>query len=198
MREVDRWFRDGGNERYRYTYDLYQDSVVFDVGGYMGNWSEKIFNKYHPTIYIFEPVKKYYELIKSKFLTNDKVKVFNFGLSNKTQTLDIKLSNDGSSVHIKNGDLETINLKSIIDFVNENNIESINLLKLNVEGEEYNIMDSLLESGFADKINDYQIQYHDFIEDCNHRRDKIRENLKNTHKETYCYKFVWENWEKLK
>lgn len=198
MKEVDRWFRDGGNERYRYTYDLDHDSVVFDVGGYMGNWSEKIFNKYQPTIYIFEPVKKYYELIKSKFSTNDKVKVFNFGLSNETQILDIKLSNDGSSVHIKNGDVETIKLKNIIDFINENNIESINLLKLNVEGEEYNIMDKIIESGFTDKINDYQIQYHDFIEDCEKRRDEIREKIKKTHKETYCYKFVWENWEKLK
>ena len=42
MNEFDRWFNDGGDLRYRYNYDLNNESIVFDVGGYEGNFSQKI------------------------------------------------------------------------------------------------------------------------------------------------------------
>lgn len=40
-------------ENLRYNYDLNEDSVVFDLGGYKGEWTEKIFSKYRCYIYVF-------------------------------------------------------------------------------------------------------------------------------------------------
>jgi len=41
-----------------------------------------------------------------------------------------------------------------------------------------------------------QIQFHDFIIDnANERMENIQTQLAKTHKITYQYKFVWENWE---
>jgi hypothetical protein len=65
--EFDKWFKDGGDEKNRYTYNLDKDSIVFDLGGYEGSWSNKINNLYKPALYIFEPVKTYYNNIVQNF-----------------------------------------------------------------------------------------------------------------------------------
>ena len=60
------WFRDCGDQTKRLDYDLDENSVVFDLGGYEGQWASDIFSRYCCTVYVFEPVKPYYDFIKSK------------------------------------------------------------------------------------------------------------------------------------
>ena len=192
--EVQRWFNDGGDDKFRYKYDLNKDSVVFDVGGYQGKWSSKINEIYGCKIYIFEPIKEYYDKLLSKFINNENIEVFNFGLSNCDGDSIINLLDDGSSVYVDGGKKENIKLKNIISFINEKEIKSIDLLKLNVEGEEYNIMESLIKENYLYKIKNFQIQFHNFIPNCEHLRKEIRNNLTETHNEIYCYEFVWESW----
>lgn len=196
MTEVQRWFGDGGDDKFRYNYNLNKDSIVFDVGGYQGKWSSKINELYNCNIFIFEPIKSYYEKLTIDFNGNQNVKIFNFGLSNKNSKISINILGDGSSIYIDGKNKETIELKSIESFIINENINSVDLLKLNVEGEEYNIMESIFESGLQNKIINYQIQFHNFIPDCDHRREQIRNKLKETHNEIYCYDFVWESWVK--
>ena len=88
--------------------------------------------------------------------------------------------------------------KYICDFLikHKNNIKKIDLLKLNIEGSEYDVLEKLLNDGKIDIIENIQVQFHTFIDNCVDRRNNIREKLKNTHIETYCYEFVWENWKK--
>jgi len=50
-----------------YNFELDDESIVFDVGGYKGEWSEKIFCKYNCRIYIFEPIKKFSNNISNLF-----------------------------------------------------------------------------------------------------------------------------------
>ena len=45
--------------------DLSEDSIVFDLGGYDGQWSSDIFSKYRCTVYCFEPVESFYKNIKT-------------------------------------------------------------------------------------------------------------------------------------
>jgi hypothetical protein len=46
------------------------ESIVFDLGGYHGEFAEKIYNKYQCSIYVFEPVKEHFNIIRSKFSGN--------------------------------------------------------------------------------------------------------------------------------
>ena len=50
------WVRDNGDHTLRLDYDLNEDSIVFDVGGYRGDFTSAIFNKYNCNVYVFEPV----------------------------------------------------------------------------------------------------------------------------------------------
>lgn len=194
----NRWNNERGDETHRLNYPLTSESIVFDIGGYEGDWANKIFNRYGSTIYVFEPVKSFYDKICKKFEGNDKVKVFHFGLGAKTEEMEIFLDGDGSShISTKNSKKEIIQIKSMVEFIEENNIDKIDLAKINIEAAEFDLLDDVIANGKQGVIGNIQVQFHTFIPDCVERRDKIREALGKTHELTYDFTFIWENW-KLK
>jgi FkbM family methyltransferase len=188
------WFKINGDSSLRLNYPLDENSVVFDVGGYEGQWAGDIYSMYNANIYIFEPVKKYAKKISERFSKNNKIKVFNFGLSDRNGRREIFLSKDGSSVYLNdNSHKELIELKSASDFLK--NFNSIDLIKINIEGGEYDLLESLINSDTIKKIKNLQVQFHDFIPNADARMAGIQRDLKKTHHLTYQYPFVWENWE---
>jgi len=197
MNEFDRWFNDKGDDKYRYNYPLNENSLVFDVGGYEGNFSEKIYKKYNCEIFIFEPIKKYYDELIEKYKNFKKIKIFNFGLSNINSSSRIYHSGDSSSIFKITENYEDILLKNFSDFLIENQINQIDLLKLNIEGSEFEVIENIIENKLLSKIINLQVQFHSFVTNSTERRNKIREFLKKTHVETFCYEFVWENWKKI-
>ncbi len=193
---IQPWFRDRGDTTLRMNYDLNQESIVFDLGGYDGKYSSDIFCKYNPYIYIFEPVKSFCEIIDNKFSNNDKVKTYNFGLGSKNEQLKINLSDNSSSVYIKSDKTEIIELKSIVEFIRKEGISRVDLVKINIEGGEYEVLESLIDNDLISIFRNIQVQFHDFIvENARERMENIQAKLSKTHKVTYQYEFVWENWE---
>ncbi len=194
----NRWNDVRGDDIHRLNYPLNENSIVFDIGGYEGSWSQKIFDKYQPNIYIFEPVKSFYNIIKNKFKDNEKVKIFHFGLGAKNENIEISIDGDGSSHISENNSIkETIEIKSLVEFIEKNNLNKIDLVKINIEAAEFDLLDDVLKNDKAKIFNDIQVQFHTFIPDCVERRDAIRAELSKTHKLTYDFTFIWENW-KLK
>lgn len=187
------WFKIGGDSSLRLNYPLDENSVVLDVGGYEGQWASDIYSMYSAHIYIFEPVKEFAEKIKKRFIKNNKIKVFNFGLSDKDELREISLSRDGSSVYLNNAaQKELIELKSASNFLS--GFSSVDLMKINIEGGEYDLLEDLIRAGIINKIKNLQIQFHDFVPNADERMSKIQRDLGKTHHLTYQYPFVWENW----
>lgn len=195
---LKRWFEDNGDNTHRINYNLNQDSIVFDLGGYIGEWSDKIQKKYDSKIYIFEPVFKYFSDLKQTFEFKENIKIYNFGLSDKTHDTEIIHDGASSSVFLQDGEKEKIKLINFEEFIQSEKIDNIDLIKINIEGGEYELLDSILENNLQTKINNFQIQFHKMFDDCEIRRNNIREKLSETHTLTYDYTFVWENWEKKK
>lgn len=190
------WFAVKGDETLRLDYDLNEKSVVFDVGGYKGEFAGDIFCKYNATIYVFEPIQSFFQIIKNKFINNQKVKIYNFGLAGKDEQMQISMSDNSSSVFLKTEDSETIQLKSIVNFIQENNIQAVDLIKLNIEGGEYELLEALIDNNLIGIFKNIQVQFHDFLlADGKERMNRIQENLSRTHQITYQYEFVWENWQ---
>ena len=190
------WFKVNGDKTLRLNYDLSKSSLVFDLGGYKGNFAQEIYNRYLCKIFIFEPVKSFHKIIDNKFKDIPKVTAYPYGLANQDKELFISNSEDASSVFIDSDGSEKIKLKSILNFINDNKITHVDLIKINIEGGEYEVLESLLTSGMIPIFQNLQIQFHDFIIDnANERMENIQAQLAKTHKITYQYKFVWENWE---
>lgn len=202
MSTVQKWKSKNGDLTYRLNYDLNNESVVIDAGGYEGWFAEQIYNKYKCKVYVFEPVKEFYDNIVEKFKGNENIKVFHCGLGSKKQTLTINLQRDGTSVHTNKGkhfkgNTEEISLISILDFLNDNNIKDVDLLKLNIEGEEFNLLECLIDKNELDRFFNIQVQFHSFIDNADERRYQIRESLKESFSLEYDYPFVWEGWKQI-
>jgi FkbM family methyltransferase len=191
------WVKDLGDSTLRKIYPLNESSIVFDVGGYKGEFAIDIYKKYGSNIYIFEPVKQFYDEIQSKFILNDKVHVYDFGLSDHDATLNICLADDGSSVYDGNKSnlYEEVHLKSFLSFCDAHGIESIDLLKINIEGGEFPLLFALIDSPIIRNIQNIQVQFHAFVDNAEQMREQIRTRLSDTHHLTYDYYFIWENWE---
>jgi FkbM family methyltransferase len=190
------WFNADGDKTLRLNYELESESLVFDLGGYEGQWSSDIFSKYGCCIHIFEPVEAYAKKIKQRFVRNNKIIVHEFGLSNATKESEIFIDNDSSSILKAAAVTETINLVKSKDFIRFNNITNIDLMKINIEGAEYDLLDHLMESGIVNIIDNIQIQFHDMAPNAVDRMARIQNDLSKTHFLTYQFVFVWENWQR--
>lgn len=195
IKRVRPWFEINGDNTLRLDYNLNRDSIVVDVGGYEGKWANDIYKKYNCNIFIFEPIKEYYDKIVERFKENPKIRVYNYGLSNKDCDKQISLLNDSSSLFKKSRNLQKITLVNASNFFNSEKIGKIELIKINIEGGEYDLLENLIENGLIYKIRNIQVQFHDFVKRAKKRMLKIEDELSKTHHPTYRFEFVWENWE---
>lgn len=193
-RTVGRWFQDEGDTTLRLDYDLAADSMVFDLGGYEGQWASDIFAMYCCTIHVFEPVAEFAERIRQRFAKNDKVVVHQFGLSKANRMVQISVNRDSSSFYRRGDDLRDARMVRAADFINENNIGLVDLMKINIEGAEYELLEHLIDFQLVKRIRSIQVQFHDFVPNAEERMASIQNELKRTHRLSYQYLFVWENW----
>ncbi|TXJ11626.1 FkbM family methyltransferase [Brachyspira aalborgi] len=124
-------------------FEVKNDAVVFDIGAFKGDtayfFSKKCSNK--ARIYAFEPDENNYKvLLKIK----DKYKLNNVIASN------ILFSNLETEINFLSMDLNrpAVKMKSttIDKFVEENNIEKIDYIKMDVEGAERNILEGSIKT----------------------------------------------------
>lgn len=192
------WLRVNGDNTLRVQYPLNKDSVVFDLGTYRGDFAEKIHNLYGSVIYCFEPIPEYYESLGKRFKHIPNIVVFPLAIT----ALDVKkrkifLNRDSTSMYQTTDYgimVDCIQLKEALYSLGEGHID---LLKINIEGEEYALLDYMITTGLVKSCGNIQVQFHDFIEEYQEKYVKIATQLHLTHKLTYRYPFVWENWEKI-
>ncbi len=188
------WKLDNGDNTLRINYKLKSNSVVFDVGGYIGEWAREIFEKYNSQIYVFEPVVDYYEKLKKIFYGKKKIIVLNYGLAEKNKLVDLHLADDSTSEFGKSNNIEKVRLRSVKEILKSYKIKKIDLMKINIEGGEYELLEYLIKSGIIKEIKNIQIQFHLSVRNARERANKIQMLLSKTHTLIYQYPFVWESW----
>lgn len=194
QKTLKKWYADGGDRVMRFNYDLSEGSLVLDLGGYEGQWASDIFSMYCCKIVVFEPVHEFAESIRERFKRNPKISVLPFGVGKSSRTALISVCKDSSSVFKTSDRRQEIEIVDISDWIRRTNISSIDLMKANVEGGEYEILERLIETGLSRIIRNIQVQFHEITKDSSARMKQIQERLKETHNLTYQYRFVWENW----
>lgn len=136
---------------------------------------------------------KYYNILKRRF-TNNKIKIFNIGLGKTTETIGMSDLGDSSSSHLDSDNTEQVHIFDIVEFMADLKITHVDLLKLNIEGGEYDLLERLIESEYMTKFNNIQIQFHYWANETDDRMIYIKNELQKTHTLTYEYEYVWENW----
>ena len=141
--------------------------VIFDVGANTGKYCNEII-KYSPNadVYCFEPVTKTFNLLKSA-VQSKQVRFVQKGLFSSSKKLTINLY--PSHTHASLFELKAVPYESVgneeidlvrgDDFVGENKIEKIDLLKLDIEGAELGALQGLQDTFRAKKIRVVQFEY---------------------------------------
>jgi FkbM family methyltransferase len=197
--EAKRWFADRGDEKHRLNYVLTADSMVVDIGGYIGDFASDIHEKFASKVHLFEPVPAFYEKCVARFRDNRSIMSHCYGLGSVAGTFPISDSENESSFVNMNPNSATVfaEIREVNSTFVDLQISEIDLFKINIEGGEYEVLPSLISAGWLPRIANLQIQFHNFVPDAIEKRNAICEQLSKTHRRTWCYEFIWENWERV-
>lgn len=155
---------------------------VIDIGAHKGEYISSIIKNFNISkAYCFEPNPKVFKILNNKISLNKKIELLNYGASNNSGNILFNENIESSSSSInelnKNSNYykkkffllnflglnevtKKIEIKvvTLSDFIVENNINKIDLLKIDTEGHEFQVL-----SGLKDKmhmINLIHIEHH--------------------------------------
>ena len=147
--------------------------VCLDAGCNVGTYIDLIDkNLITKKIYIFEPSKTCFEYLRNKYKKN-KINIFNTALSNKLKKLNfyekeitsqstLKKNKNKTFKDLKNKSIYMVNCISLDHFYKiNNNKEIFDIIKIDCEGEDYNIIKGakkLLKNGLI-KLIKIEIQF---------------------------------------
>lgn len=197
---VRRWQEADSDERLRVNYPLGPESIVLDVGGFRGDYAVRMNDKYGALCHVFEVVPELCDLIRARTRGNAKIVVHDFGLASETREMPLFLADEGSSLfadRLACGRRITVRLVRAADWFAQHLGEAtVDLMKINTEGGEYDLLEHMLEVGLASRVRNIQVQFHeDVFPHATQRMEAIQARLSRTHRLTFQERFVWENWE---
>ena len=154
-----------------------KELVIFDVGANKGQYTEAILknsNGKNLRLHLFEPSKTNCGILEEKLLPRQseglKIKINQIGLANVSGVFTLYTDKDGSDIaSLQNLKLplrpfnealfEQVKVITVDQYISENNITTIDLLKIDVEGGEYNVIQGALNAINSMKVNHIQFEF---------------------------------------
>lgn len=170
-------------EHLRYEYELKPDDLVVDIGAYRGEWAAEIFKRYGCRLIVIEPGPWIVGFPHGE--------VINKAASDHDGTVKFGGSYYYTSEHEEpTHEYECFDINSLLEVLPE-----IALVKMNVEGAEYALLDHMITHGYHSRIRNLQVQFH-LIEQEPYAEwySGIEGRLRETHKVEWRWPFCWENW----
>ncbi len=187
------------NRQLLHEADINADSTVIDAGAYTGEWAQEIMDRYNPTIHAFEPDPRNYKQLARRAADNDRLIAYKFGLGDRNETAKMALEHLGSSIFSdtsgKTGvPFADVEIRDIADTWRSLALGQVDLMKINIEGGEFPLLERMIDTGLLKNVNCFMIQFHEWHPGAYHRRRKIRKALRKFHTLDWDYHFVWEKW----
>jgi len=153
-----------GELRVLMLFSKFKPTCFFDIGANKGSWSQMV-SEMNPSsiIHAFEIVPSTYKELVENTKSLENIKPNGFGLSNKEETIPVFLGKDsetatghkieGMSYHNQYYIREIYcKTRKACDYMNEQNIDFIDYVKIDVEGMELQVL-----QGFEDRIKDIRV-----------------------------------------
>lgn len=150
---------------------------LIDVGANNGDYSLLLASIFeNANIYSFEPMKEVFEQAKKAIVEHQNIRLFNYGLYSSVGSISLYNSlddhNDQISTSYKDGLVDfygvkevkefKIDINTLDNFCNENEIDTIDFMKIDVEGAEIEVLKGADELLTNHKINAIQFEFNDF------------------------------------
>jgi FkbM family methyltransferase len=148
-----------------------ENDVVIDIGFNYGLFSMISLKNNPSKIIAFEPNPKLVSNYQ-KFFNNEKIELYQKAVSNRTGIIIFNENNDpGMSTLLSDINTHNINatyeveLINFYQFLQENNINQIDYLKVDCEGGEYDIFDSIPNEYLTNQVKKIALEFHHKFED---------------------------------
>jgi FkbM family methyltransferase len=176
--------------------DLDEAGVVVDAGAFTGEWASAIHGRYGARVVAFEPAPSSVAELEERFADVPSVSVVAAGLGAADGRASLGLAGPGSSFHDDDAPWGTVEVavRDAASALDDLGVDEIDLLKLNIEGSEYDVLDRLEITGWLPRIRQVSVQFHEWHPGAHRRRRRNRAALARTHDEQWCYPWVWELW----
>lgn len=191
--DAARWFL-FNREKLKYEMNFKSNGLILDIGSYVGEYTKKLLDK-NPkmTFWLYEPIPEYYRACLVRFKDRENVSVYQKAVS--ADGRDIRMQIDGlrSRQELKTNDevleFASINIQEIFDSVSE-----IELLKMNIEGMEYECLNQLILSNSLIKANYLLIQFHNFESEAEKKRNLVIKAIEEDFTNVFTFEWIWELW----
>jgi hypothetical protein len=183
-------------EHLRYEYDLKPDDVVIDLGAYRGEWASEIRARYGCCVIAVEPTDAIdgyeCEIIKQAAWVNDGTQAFGGAYY---YTSIYEKGGSGSGDNIEQWGMSVYACFDINTLLAR--FDDIALVKINIEGAEYPIIQHIIDHRQHLKIRNLQVQFHQVEgQPWQAWYDGIAAALNSSHSLTFSFPFCWENWQR--
>jgi FkbM family methyltransferase len=192
-----RWRRDRGDATRKFDFPLADSAVVVDAGGYRGEWARGIAERFRCRIECCEPVPEFAAIARRTLAGFERATVHEIALGGRDTTLEFALLDDGTSAHRSGARTIRAQQRKASAWLDELGLDHVDLLKLNIEGAEFELLEELAGCGRFGSIDHLLVQFHDTVPDARARREALRARLARTHALVFDYPFVWERWSRL-
>lgn len=183
-------------ESARYEYDLTPDDIVLDCGGYEGTFAEGINRHYGSTVHVFEPIVHFYQRTVERLKDRHNVHVHNCGIGGESGPALFKIKGDMTGAWVGEGTEEWVNIRAVDELWKLLSLDGVGLMKLNIEGSEFPVIERMIETGLIEKVWNLQVQWHAVVPEYQARFEALQKKLAETHELTFDAQWVWQNWQR--
>ncbi len=195
-------------DEYKGLFDLNEDSVVLDLGAHIGVFTRWVSKQNVKVCYSLEPNPTLWNGLNKTFENSDNVKLLNNALGELTEDRWLKYpqySTSNGSFYINDWpeiedwvnptnynnpftyerDIVVSNIKclSFDDFIEQNKIEKIDVIKCDVEGAEYEIFRNASEDYLKENVSTILLEFH-------HNKDRLKPILDKLIKCGFLVKYL--------
>ena len=168
--------------------DLSNCNTVLDIGANIGLWTKFIQSKGARKVYAFEPNIVALKELHRNFDSDKSVNIVDKAVSDINGKLELFVDMENSTISSLYGDATKnytrngsylVNTVTLESFFFENNIDEVDLVKIDIEGGEFDIIDNLTEYAVS-VIKSFLIELHGFyFTDGDEKIEKLIEKLQN-------------------
>jgi FkbM family methyltransferase len=153
---------------YTRSFELPPNPVIVDIGGYIGDFSlyaVKYLNA--ACVVVYEPTPENFAILKQNIDNNafgDRIVAVNKAVSNSTEViLNVEIQ-ESDEVHVSayfypDAERRIIPSVTLPDILKEHHLDTVDLLKVDCEGGEYEIFSTVADEIF-DRIQNIVFEYH--------------------------------------
>lgn len=185
------------HESDRYDYALTTDDIVLDCGGYEGKFAEEINRRYGCTVHVLEPIVHFYQRTVERLKDRHNVHVHNCGIGGESGPALFKIKGDMTGAWVGEGTEEWVNIRAVDELWKLLSLDEVGLVKLNIEGSEFPVVERMIETGLINKVRNLQVQFHAVVPDAEARFRALQDKLAQTHGLTFDAQWIWQNWKRL-